>query len=91
MKKCFTKLFFGILFVTVLMLGIGFFSACKEAEQPPIGEDPVTQIERYTVSYQAGEGGRVEGLLQQTIAERGNAAPVEALPDEGYVFVGWSD
>ena len=91
MKKLIGKIAYLIFFVTVLMLGIGLFSACKEAERTPIGEDPVTQIERYTVSYQAGEGGRVEGLLQQTIAERGNAAPVEALPDEGYVFVGWSD
>ena len=81
MKKLIGKIAYLIFFVTVLMLGIGLFSACKEAERTPIGEDPVTQIERYTVSYQAGEGGRVEGLLQQTIAERGNAAPVEALPD----------
>lgn len=45
----------------------------------------------HTVTYIAGENGRIIGNLNQTVAEGTSGTTVSASPDEGYVFVGWSD
>lgn len=45
----------------------------------------------YTVEYRAMEGGRIEGSLIQTALKGERYQGVEAIPDEGYRFVGWSD
>ena len=44
----------------------------------------------YTVEYIAGEGGRIEGDLVQTLLTGDKTTWVTAIPDEGYRFVGWS-
>jgi|GEM_PF-1567230 len=43
------------------------------------------------VTYIAFEGGRIEGELIQYVAIGGDATPVTAVADEGWIFIGWSD
>ncbi len=45
----------------------------------------------YTLTYTAGENGSLEGETEQLVEHGGDGTPVEAVPDHGYQFVGWSD
>lgn len=45
----------------------------------------------FNVRYIAGANGTINGNLNQTIDFGGDALSVRAIPDEGYVFAGWSD
>ena len=45
----------------------------------------------YTLTYVAGENGEIAGVLQQEVEHGADGAEVEALPDDGYRFVQWSD
>ena len=47
--------------------------------------------EKYSVVYEAADGGSISGIEKQLVAEGGNAAEVIAVADEGYEFIGWSD
>ena len=47
--------------------------------------------EKVTVTYEAGEGGRIEGSAVQTIDKGGSTTQVTAVAEEGYEFVEWSD
>lgn len=49
--------------------------------------EPIT----YELTYSAGEGGSVIGLTKQTIKYQGNGEEVEAVAEQGYAFVKWSD
>jgi uncharacterized repeat protein (TIGR02543 family) len=46
--------------------------------------------ETCTVMFIAGPGGTVSGSTTQVIVSGGGTSPVEALPDEGHEFDGWS-
>ncbi|MFO7873425.1 MAG: InlB B-repeat-containing protein [Bacteroidales bacterium] len=48
-------------------------------------------INVYTLQYEAGDNGSIIGDTEQTVEHGNDAAPVEAIPDEGYHFVEWSD
>ena len=43
------------------------------------------------VTYDVEEGGYIEGEADQLVLFGGAATPVEAIADEGYAFVEWSD
>ncbi|MDE7400880.1 MAG: InlB B-repeat-containing protein, partial [Clostridia bacterium] len=45
----------------------------------------------FTVQYIAGSYGKIEGESSQIVNMYDNSAEVTAVPNEGYVFVGWSD
>ena len=45
----------------------------------------------YKVTYSAGEGGSIQGKIEQEVKYGENAEAVTAVPDEGYKFIGWSD
>lgn len=45
----------------------------------------------YIFNYQAGVGGRVDGILRQTVKSGMYGTEVIAIPEEGYRFAGWSD
>lgn len=45
----------------------------------------------YVLKYIAGNGGKIVGDLNQTVAPNGSGAAVTAVPDLGYKFVRWSD
>ncbi len=44
-----------------------------------------------TVTYEASEGGTIEGQAVQTIVKGEDAQTVTAAADDGYTFTGWSD
>jgi len=48
-------------------------------------------INDYTLVYTAGGHGSVEGDLLQTVSYGSDGSPVEAIPDEGWYFLEWSD
>ncbi|MEZ4114473.1 MAG: SwmB domain-containing protein [Candidatus Paceibacterota bacterium] len=45
----------------------------------------------FSVTYAAGEGGSINGDVDQIVGINQDATPVTAVPDEGYEFVDWSD
>ncbi len=49
------------------------------------------EIDRYTLSYQAGKNGRVDGAERQTVTHGQDGSRVTALANEGYHFTAWSD
>ena len=51
-------------------------------------EEPKQEV---TVTYAAGEGGRIAGMAVQTIAAGGETTEVTAVAENGYEFVKWSD
>ena len=48
-------------------------------------------VNTYTLSYTAGAGGAITGVATQTVAHGSGGTAVEAVPEEGYHFVQWSD
>jgi hypothetical protein len=48
-------------------------------------------LNTYTLTYAAGPGGTVAGDNPQTVTHGEDGAEVEAVPDRGYHFTGWSD
>ena len=60
----------------------------------PSGVDLVKPDSRHdfiSVSYFVDEGGEIDGEADQILSKGANATPVMAVPDEGWVFVGWDD
>lgn len=53
--------------------------------------EAVPEDKYYSVSYVAAENGRIDGEVLQTVKRGESASAVTAVPDEGYVFVEWSD
>lgn len=47
--------------------------------------------EEFTLTYQAGNHGKVVGETTQVVARGGSGSEVEAVPDDGYHFDEWSD
>ena len=43
------------------------------------------------LTYSASAGGRIQGDSEQSVVSGGDADTVIAVPETGYVFVGWSD
>ena len=62
----------------------------KESESSALSE-ATTEPKEYSVRYLETEGGKIIGKLEQTVKEGKNGSRVEAIADEGYVFVSWSD
>ena len=48
-------------------------------------------ISIYSLTYTAGDGGRIKGTARQNVADGQSSIEVEAVPNEGYKFVKWSD
>ena len=48
-------------------------------------------IPTYTLTYTAGEGGSIKGNNTQTVREGQSGTEMEAVANEGYKFVKWSD
>lgn len=47
------------------------------------------EIDRYTVTFAVAGNGRLEGPVNQTVEYGGNAAPVTAIPADGWYFNRW--
>ena len=65
----------GIMFAAML--------ACGEAGETEPGP--------YSVTYEAGEGGSIEGEATQAVEHGDDGETVTAVPDAGHEFVEWSD
>ncbi len=48
-------------------------------------------IKKYTLTYNAGADGAIQGARPQTVAHGKDGTPVTAVPHSGYHFVSWSD
>lgn len=57
--------------------------------EPPAPEEPEAKV--YKITYKAGKNGTIKGELVQLVEEGQSATSVHAIPNEGYVFAGWSD
>ena len=61
-----------------------------ESESSMLSE-ATSEPKKYSVRYLETEGGKITGKLEQTVMEGKSGSRVEAIADEGYVFVAWSD
>ncbi len=48
-------------------------------------------INQYTLTYSAGENGSISGSTSQTVDYGSDGSLVEAIPDDSYKFIEWSD
>ena len=62
----------------------------KESESGVLSK-ATSEPKKYSVRYLESEGGKITGKLEQTVKEGKSGSRVEAIADEGYVFVAWSD
>ena len=62
-----------------------------EIPQGPVGGDPDPYENHLSVTYEAGEGGEIDGETDQLVAPGEDTTPVVAVPDDGWVFVRWDD
>ena len=84
MKKKFSPLlhFFPLMLFIVCTIAL---VACDVQQ----GKKPETLL--YTLVYQVGEGGSIDGESEQKVLEGENGSPITAVPNEGYEFDKWSD
>ena len=70
----------------------GFYSIATDAvgwQEPPKAAAEATTVAAYTVQFEAGPNGSVDGSTTQYVAPGGQTSAVEAAADEGYHFVAW--
>ena len=97
MKNKFTPkiLALALVFLTLLSVLVGCSKPNEDTEgsaQAPESTDHIAEQEGYCVlKYENAENGKLEGELVQKVKKGENATAVKAVPDEGYVFAGWSD
>ena len=67
----------------------------SESDQNGAGEKDDGEKEAakktYTITYTNSNGGTISGELVQKVVEGKDGTAVRAVPDEGYIFVEWSD
>ena len=79
---------FGTGMTTVAGLAAGgYIKGGNEIIEEITKEPPV----EYEITYEAGEGGMIDGDMFQIVVEGGDAPGVMAVPEEEYIFVEWSD
>ena len=79
---------FGIAMVTVTGLAAaGIIKSGQEIIEEITKEPPI----EYEITYEAGEGGMIEGDMFQIVLEGDDAVGVMAVAEEEYIFVEWSD
>lgn len=90
-----TALIIGLTLSAELCIGMSTLSALAANNVIGSGKDYVSgepnEVVSYHLTYMAGDGGTLLGELAQTVNEGENGTYVIAIPDEGYVFVKWSD
>lgn len=78
---------------SVCALSMTTVSALSIAGVLPSGDEIVNPSlpEYIELNYVAEEGGMIEGEMLQVVVVGEDPTPVTAVPDEGWVFVGWND
>lgn len=86
-----------------LLLCVLILSGCTADTAAPASSDNPSDsvasegLEEYTernyffLTYKNTENGRIEGELEQQVEQGGSGTNVVAVPDEGYLFISWSD
>ena len=77
----------GMTTVTVLSEK-GIIGSFNEIIDDIVPDEPEVYV---AVTYEVEEGGYIEGEADQLVLFGGSSEPVEAIADEGYAFVEWSD
>ena len=91
------KIWVSLLVCTTLGIGMTAVSTLAERGLLPGGDDIINSIipkepEVFiSVTYDVEGAGSIDGEQDQLILLGSDATPVTAVPDEGYVFVEWSD
>ena len=86
-----------VLVVVSALLAAGMTTVVGLADEDiiPSGTDlvvPEDPMESYiAVSYITEEGGEIEGEADQLILPGETTTPVVAIPEDGWIFVGWDD
>lgn len=52
---------------------------------------PTVSPKVYTIEFNSGRGGRIEGKVEQSVVEGESTESVTAIADTGYYFAGWAD
>lgn len=73
----------AIVLIAVLTVGL---SSCQL-----LGYNSTSNHKKFTATYLAGEGGHIVGETEQSVAAGENTTEVEAVANDGYTFVEWSD
>lgn len=73
--------------ISVSLVGISKFNGIPQYHD--IQKRRMTKVVERKVIYEAEDGGRILGKLEQEIKDTGK--PVYAIPNKGYYFIGWSD
>lgn len=73
--------------ISVSLVGISKFNGIPQYHD--IQKRRMTKTVERKVIYEAEDGGRILGKLEQEIKNTGK--PVYAIPNKGYYFIGWSD
>ena len=84
-------------FCVTLILGIGATTASALSSKSLVTmiqenkTEPNSGIFHLIYGVKGNAGGRVDGELEQTVSEGASGKIVQAVADDGYVFVGWTD
>lgn len=73
--------------ISVSLVGVSKFNGIPQYHD--IQKRRMTKVVERKVIYEAEDGGRILGKLEQEIKDIGK--PVYAIPNKGYFFIGWSD
>lgn len=80
-----------------LVLGVGATTASALSSKSLVAmiqenkTEPNSGIFYLTYGVKGNIGGRVDGELEQTVGEGESGKIVQAVADDGYVFIGWTD
>ena len=73
-----------LLSIMLALTGALVLSACSSGGSS-------SSVQEYTLTYEAGAGGSVDGPTEQIVEAGEDGEPVTAVPDNGYHYVLWSD
>ena len=83
-----TKLLILALFIVLIVSATIGFVMCAKSHKPK----PGSLFREFTVTYSCGENGHITGNTKQTVREyNDDGTEVTAVPNDGYLFNGWSD
>lgn len=89
-----------IVCAVALVMGAGLTTVSAVADQSLLDMLKKTEeqaaeadVPTFKLEYQLkkGAGGRIDGPKEQEVKGGKDGAPVQAVADDGYIFVGWSD
>ncbi len=63
----------------------------QAGEYPAFNPDHTSSATAYLLQYSSGGNGTISGSANQFAISASDGTPVTAIPDDGYVFVNWSD